>query len=64
MCCEIKIKLKNEDRKLEHKHLCYEPISFSREDATLQAFVKAAAEEFNCDRSDTDITIFAKMEWQ
>ena len=57
MCCELKITVANDEKKLSFKHLLYEPIQASTDDPTIKALINDAVKEFN----DTPETVKIKI---
>ena len=56
MCVEIKITVKNEERKLVIEHLVYEPFNFTVDDPVLSPLVASTVEAFGDEPKDIYIT--------
>lgn len=59
---ELSIEIKNEERTSKHKHLVYEPIQITEEDATLQKLVADARKLFGEDPIE-DIVLKFRFNW-
>jgi len=59
---EVTVVLKDCEKTLRHRELCYDPISMTPEDKRIQAFVKKAMESFQGEPDD--ISIKCSMEIQ
>jgi hypothetical protein len=47
MVCEITVTIKNDEKKLTHKHLVYEDIRADTEDPIIKEFIDRALKEFD-----------------
>ena len=59
---ELKITIKNEEKKQTHSFLCYEMITVSPEDPVLQAYVKKATKSFQ--DPFEEVIVALRMIWE